>query len=90
MFANARARQRAERLLPELRVVHVQWLSLFAYPLSGGFKRWCAWPAALVRPGLAIEDTLLPSLGALLAFRLFVVLERQGPSGSSSSDLVPA
>ena len=76
MFASAPSRAKVEAAVPGLRVVSVTWLSLFAYPLSGGFKAWCLWPRALVAPALAIEDALLPALGPALAFRLFVQLER--------------
>lgn len=64
---------------PELRLVRAEWLSLFAYPLSGGFKPWSLIPAALAAPLLRVEDRLLPTLGRTLAFRLFVVLERTAP-----------
>jgi SAM-dependent methyltransferase len=58
------------------RVVESRWLSLFAYPLSGGFKAWSLIPASWVRPLLKIEDRLLPYLGNKLAFRIMVVLEK--------------
>ncbi len=77
MFGSAEARTKLEQLVPELRVVSVRWLSLFAYPLSGGFKPWCLWPSSLVSPMLRLEDALLPALGPLLGFRTFVVLERR-------------
>lgn len=77
LFGSAQRRARVEELVPTFKVVSVRWLSLFAYPLSGGFKKWCLWPSALVGPMLRIEDHLLPALGSLLAFRIFVVLERR-------------
>jgi len=52
-------------------------LSLFAYPLSGGFRRWSLIPAFLVRPLLLVEDGLLIVLGPVMAFRLLVTLERR-------------
>jgi SAM-dependent methyltransferase len=52
------------------------WLSLFAYPLSGGFKSWSLLPYKWVYPMLKIEEKLLPILGRLMAFRLMVVLEK--------------
>jgi SAM-dependent methyltransferase len=76
MFASASARERLERAVPALKVVSVQWLSLWAYPLSGGFKRWCLLPTFMVAPMLRAEDLVLPFLGAWLGFRLFVILER--------------
>ena len=63
--------------LPELTVVSHNRLSLFAYPLSGGYRRWSLIPRPLVRPVLAFEETLLPILGRAMAFRMLVVLERQ-------------
>ena len=54
------------------------WLSLFAYPLSGGFKSWSLMPYSWVRTILKIEEKLLPILGRLMAFRLMVVLEKDG------------
>jgi SAM-dependent methyltransferase len=64
-------------LLPKLCCVQLERLSLWAYPLSGGFRRWCLLPRALVGPLLKIEDLLLPFLGRLAAFRLFIVMERK-------------
>ncbi len=76
MFATETRRQKVARAVPGLRVVRADWLSLFAYPLSGGFKRWCLLPEKLTRPLLSLEERGLPFVGSLLAFRLFVVLER--------------
>ena len=52
------------------------WLSLFAYPLSGGFKSWSLLPYKWVHSILKIEEKILPFLGSLMAFRLMVVLEK--------------
>ena len=52
------------------------WLSLFAYPLSGGFKSWSLLPYKWVHTILKIEERILPFLGGLMAFRLMVVLEK--------------
>jgi SAM-dependent methyltransferase len=54
------------------------WLSLFAYPLSGGFKSWSLLPCKWVPTILKIEERLLPFLGNFMAFRLMVVLEKDG------------
>jgi hypothetical protein len=62
---------------PTLRVLKTQLLSLFAYPLSGGFKPWSLLPVRLSKPLLRLEDLLLPLLGKLMAFRLLAVVERQ-------------
>jgi hypothetical protein len=37
-FAN---RPRLDEAVPELKVRQIDWLSLFAFPLSGGIKPWC-------------------------------------------------
>ena len=50
LFATSAARRRVEEMIPSLRVRSVKWLSLFAYPMSGGFQNWSLMPAALVRP----------------------------------------
>jgi SAM-dependent methyltransferase len=77
LFGTRQARSRFEQVVPALKIVSSDWLSLFVYPLSGGFKRWCLWPAALTTPALIVEQSLLPSLGPLLAFRLMTVLEKR-------------
>ncbi len=59
------------------RVVSTKWLSLVAYPLTGGFKRWSLIPSSWVAPLLRLEEILLPALGGLMAFRLMVVLEKE-------------
>ncbi|MBX6322873.1 MAG: class I SAM-dependent methyltransferase [Rhodospirillaceae bacterium] len=73
-----RQRERFSRAFPELTIRELRFLSLIAYPLSGGFKDWCLVPRGLVRPLLALEERLLPAVGALAAFRLFAVVERSG------------
>jgi SAM-dependent methyltransferase len=72
-----RYRARFEQHFPALRVRQVQLLSLFAYPLSGGFRPWSLLPPRLVQRLLRAEDLLLPFLGKLMAFRLFAVVQRQ-------------
>jgi SAM-dependent methyltransferase len=77
MFASAAARAKIEHMVPEIRVRSVKWLSLLAYPLSGGFKQWCLWPSQLVGSALKVEELVLPAVGSTMAFRLFVVVERK-------------
>ena len=77
LFGTIAAREKFERTVPELKVVATEWLSLFVYPLSGGFKPWSLWPASLVGPALKAEQGLLPVLGPLLAFRTMIVLEKR-------------
>jgi hypothetical protein len=71
-----RDRPRFEAVFPLLKVKQRRWLSLFAYPLSGGFKSWSLIPHALVRPMLRLEDCLLPLLGPFMGFRLLIVIEK--------------
>jgi hypothetical protein len=51
-------------------------LSLFAYPLSGGFKGWSLLPKIVAPLILRAEKYLLPAIGHLMAFRILVVLEK--------------
>ena len=65
-----------EEEFPELKVKEVSLHALFAYPLSGGFRRWSLLPQRLVRPLVRLEDRLMPILGPLMAFRLVAVVQR--------------
>jgi SAM-dependent methyltransferase len=76
LFATSAARGRVEEVIPSLRVRSVDWLSLFAYPMSGGFQSWSLMPAALVRPMLAFEEQVPEAVRRQIAFRMMVVLER--------------
>lgn len=76
LFATAAARQRVEREISSLRVRKVEWHSLLAYPLSGGFQSWNLVPASLVRPILAVERGLPGGLKRFFGFRMTIVLER--------------
>ena len=58
LFATAAARRRVEQTIPSLRVRKVDWQSLFAYPMSGGFQKWSLIPGSLVSPMLASERRL--------------------------------
>jgi SAM-dependent methyltransferase len=78
LFGTRSARAKFEKTVPALRIVSTEWLSLFVYPLSGGFKPWSLWPSKLVGPALRVEQVLLPLLGPLLAFRVMIVLEKRG------------
>jgi SAM-dependent methyltransferase len=79
LFTSTAARSRLEAEVPSLRVTRVEWLSLFVYPLSGGFQNWSLMPAALVRPMLAIEEKIPEIIRRQMAFRMMVVLDRVGP-----------
>lgn len=67
---------RYAQAFPNLALREARWLSLFAYPLSGGFRPWSLLSAGMVKPLLALEDLVMPVLGPVMAFRLLVVLER--------------
>jgi SAM-dependent methyltransferase len=76
LFADARARTRLQQTVPTLRVLNVDWLSLFAYPMSGGFQPWSLIPGAMVRPVLALERRVPLTLRKHLGFRMMIQLER--------------
>jgi SAM-dependent methyltransferase len=61
---------------PELDIVILKRFALFAYPLSGGWRRRPLLPRHLLRPTLVVESALAP-LARLLAHRCLVVLERK-------------
>lgn len=61
---------------PRLVLRKLEWLSLFAYPLSGGFQPWSLIPAHLVAPVLRFEKRVPQRLRRRLAFRILVVLEK--------------
>lgn len=72
-----RDRARLAREVPELNLTACKRLSLFVYPLTGGFRPWTLMHRSLVPPLLKLEDLLLPVLGPLMAFRILIVLERR-------------
>jgi SAM-dependent methyltransferase len=71
-----RARERFHRRFPALRIMRVDWFSLAAYPLSGGFKRWSLIGEGVARRLLEIERAIEPSLGRFTAFRMMLVVEK--------------
>jgi hypothetical protein len=76
LFRDTASRARLEQTIPLLRVLSVDWQSLFAYPMSGGFRNWSLIPGAAVRPMLAFERMLPIAIREHFAFRMMVVLER--------------
>ena len=76
LFASLEARKRVEREIASLRVRSVEWHSLLAYPLSGGFQPWSLLPAWLVAPLLALEGSVPAAIRKHVAFRMTVVMER--------------
>ena len=78
--------QRLTLLFPDLRVRHVRWLSLFAYPLAGGFKPWSLIPLPLVGPVLRLEDAISGTMGRLLGFRVLITIEKCSVDKRPASD----
>lgn len=76
LFGRAHAAFR--QAFPTLALIERRYISLLAYPLSGGFRRWSLVPGTLTSPILALERVIEGVLGPLLAFRLMVVLEKRG------------
>ena len=74
-----RYREKFSTLFPELVIETLERVSLFAYPLSGGFRRWSLIPGWAVEPMLRFERLLIPLIGPLAAFRLLIVLRRTTP-----------
>lgn len=72
-----RRRKAFNEAFPNLSIVGEEWLSLFAYPLSGGFKAWSLLPARWVTPMIKLENRLAPVLGKLLGFRLLFTVEKR-------------
>jgi SAM-dependent methyltransferase len=70
-------RDEFEAAFPGLRVLHVEWLSLFAYPLSGGFRKWNLIPLGFVGKLLQLEDCFVSRIGRFLGFRLLIVLGKE-------------
>jgi SAM-dependent methyltransferase len=76
LFSTPAACARVEELIPSLRIFSVDWLSLFAYPMSGGLKSWSLIPSALVAPVVRLEERIPLVVRKKIAFRIMVVLER--------------
>jgi len=68
---------RLKRMEPSLDIVSVRWISLFAYPLSGGFKPWSLISSGTARALLHVEDRMEALLGRVCGFRLIAVFEKR-------------
>lgn len=75
LLFDRRVEQFAARF-PRLRIVEARYISLAAYPLSGGYRPWSLIPMPFLEPLLALEHRLEPLLGRWAGFRLLAVLER--------------
>jgi SAM-dependent methyltransferase len=62
---------------PSFKILEANHISLWCYPLSGGFKSWSLIPAFAAKSILKLEQTLEPFLGRYLGFRLIIVLEKK-------------
>ncbi|HEY4344146.1 MAG TPA: class I SAM-dependent methyltransferase [Parvibaculum sp.] len=69
-------RKRLQELLPDLAVRQTEWLSVAAFPLSGGFKSWCLLPASLTERTIQAENLLPGWVRRLFGFRIMVVLQK--------------
>lgn len=69
--------KRLHRAIPELELKKVEYCSLIAYPLSGGFKSWTLLPSFMVDSILYLEKQLASGVKRRLGFRLLAVLERR-------------
>jgi len=65
---------------PDLQIVERSFMSLWCYPLSGGFKPWSLIPSFVINPLLKFEKKIEPYLGRFFGFRLFIVLEKREPA----------
>ena len=72
-----RDRNHFHKTFPKLVVKNAELISLFAYPLSGGFKNWTLLPCIIIPKLLRLETYLLPLVGKYMAFRMLVVVERK-------------
>lgn len=72
-----RFRQKLATSFAGLELVAVEWLSLIAYPLSGGLRRWSLLSARMTRTALTLEDRVPQAVARHLAFRASIVIERR-------------
>ena len=78
LFKQGNHRREFERRFPGLRIAEVRQMSLFAYPMCGGFQDWSLISGPVARGLLKLESALEPLLGPLMAFRLLVTVEKVG------------
>jgi SAM-dependent methyltransferase len=76
LFSTPSACRRLEQTIASLRVQSVKWLSLLAYPLSGGFQSWSLMPITLIKPLLALEERIPQIIQRHIAFRMLIILAR--------------
>lgn len=62
---------------PDLQIIENSFMSLWCYPLSGGFKPWSLIPSFIINPLLTFEKKVEPYLGSAFGFRILIVLEKR-------------
>jgi SAM-dependent methyltransferase len=72
-----RDRSRLGLAFPHFILTKSEWLSLFAYPMSGGLRPWSLLSASAARRLLAMEDRVPEWLRRRLAFRVMLVMRRR-------------
>jgi SAM-dependent methyltransferase len=77
LFKDRRTRARFGKTCQGLVINKVSWFSLFAYPLTGGFRPWSLLGGGSAAWLLKLEDTLSPVLGRLMGFRLLVSIDKR-------------
>jgi len=73
-----RYRHSFEKRFPNLKIKKIQYLDIFSYPLSGGFRAWCLVPHNCLRHIRRMERFLLPAFGPVMAFRYYGIIEKTG------------
>ncbi len=84
VFFTRRGLSEFKRRWPHLLILKRQRMSLFAYPMSGGFSGPVLLPHALAPAVLRIERYLENILGWFAAYRCLVVLQKQPRSAGNS------
>lgn len=64
-----------KEMFPHLKLIQKRYLSFWVYPLSGGFENRSLIPDGLAALMMKLENRL-EFLGRLMAFRIFLVLEK--------------
>jgi SAM-dependent methyltransferase len=80
-----RHRAACEAAVKGLSFTAVEWLSVIAYPLSGGLRPWSLLGGGAARALLALEDRLPRAIRRALAFRVLIVMTRTAEAVSPVS-----
>ena len=76
MVLATKDRKRLPKHVSGLRISKIRWTGSIAYPLSGGFRKWCLLPKSLVKPILHLESVIDKYFGRFVAFRLLLVITK--------------